>query len=294
MPNAIDLTWLQAVKNRAEVQNDSDDGDIQAAITAFSQWMLTFSGVSTLNSLASLDEIYDGNGNTSLMLRSTPARSIVSVTMNGANVPISTAWNIWGVYIGSPPVSLGIRPGGAGGGILSPTFPFPYPTRARFHKWPCFMHGKGNIEAVYQAGYEPLSISNEVQTVTDQTITLDRGPWAGDLGVTYYPSLAPLESVANSPIAGQYAVSNGLYVFALADEGSAVAVSYTVNAAPADLEYAIRCIVAINYKRKAWQDQKSRVVSAQGGGAATTSYRDWEMPPEYWRILLSYQRKSFS
>ncbi len=59
---------------------------------------------------------------------------------------------------------------------------------------------------------------------------------------------------------------------------------------PADLEDACCEAVAIAVKRKAWLDLKSKSISVQGG-AGTTSYRDWELPPHVERVLDSYTRK---
>ena len=291
-PNAIDLTTLANVKNRAEVTTSNDDADIQAAITAFSQWLLDFTGKTTLNSIASLTETYDGNGNQRLFLRSNPILTLTSVTMNGAGLPISSGQTAWGCYVDQSGKSIGLRGG------IGQFSTFPYPTaygtpyggvRAR---GPVFYLGQQNIVVVYTAGYGPVSVTNDVETIAANTVTLAQGPWVADQGVSFYPSLVPLAKVANSPVSGQYAVTNGLYVFATADEGKQVLLNYQINQAPYDLEYAVRCVVAINYKRKAWQDQKSRAVAAQGGGSATTSYRDWAWPPEYENIFQNYKRTS--
>ena len=156
---------------------------------------------------------------------------------------------------------------------------------------PVFQRGTGNIAVTYTAGYPAVNVTNEIDTIVDQTITLQQSPWVADRGVLYYPSLAPLANVASSPAQGQYAVSNGLYVFNTADNAAEAAVSYSINQAPFDLEYAVRCIVAINYKRKGWQDQKSRAMNS-GGTTATTAYMSWTWPPEYEAVLQTYKRTS--
>jgi hypothetical protein len=60
---------------------------------------------------------------------------------------------------------------------------------------------------------------------------------------------------------------------------------------PPDLEYAVRCVVSINYKRKSWQDQATRVV-AGGGTSSTTRYQTWDWPPEYNRVFEHYKRQA--
>lgn len=210
----LDLTTLDAVKRRAEVSSTVDDGEIQAAITGFSEHILQQSGVSSLNSVVPLDEFYDGKGTNRLFLRSFPVMNVSAVNMCGVSIPASGSWNQWGVVIDQSRKSISLR-----GGIGNfSTFPYPnaYTSPWGYGRGPVFMRGIQNIEVVYSAGYQGT---------------------------------------------------------------------------PNDLEYAVRCIVAINYKRKAWQDQQSRSVSAQGS-ASTTRYRDWQWPPEYQYVLEYYQRKA--
>ena len=281
--NAIDLTTLSAVRTRAEVVSTSDDAEIQAAITAFSRYLLNYTGRATLNSVETLSETYDGNGNTRLFLRSNPILTLTSVILNGSVTPISTGVGSWGAYIEQSKKSIGMR-----GGIGNfSTFPYP-PVRGR---WPCFIYGQGNVEVVYTAGFAATPVVNEINTIAAQTITLQQGPWASDAGVKFYPSFTALALVPSAPTTGQYAVSGGVYVFASADNSKQVAVSYGINQAPFDLEYAVRCVVALNYKRKGWQDQASRAVSSQGA-SATTRYRDWAWPPEIDKVFDLYSRQS--
>jgi hypothetical protein len=285
-PNTIDLTSLAAVKSRAEVKSTTDDAEIQASITAFSQWLLDFTGQASLNSVVAHDDVYDGNGNARLMLNNYPVLNVSSVTMNGVGVPVSSGANVWGYYVEQSKKSLGLR-GGVGNFT---TFPYPTPLSYR-ERGPVFRRGQGNIEVVYSAGYSPSLVQNDVDNVTAGTITLQEAPWVADAGVTYYPSLNAMAHVSSGPGPGEYAVSNGLYVFSTSDEGQLVAASYQINQPPFNLEYAVRCCVALNYKRKGWQDQKSRAVTTQGG-SATTTYRDWDAPPEYMKVFEYYQRKA--
>lgn len=290
-PNPIDLTWLAAVKGRAEVAAVSDDQQIQDAITAFSQWILDYCGRSTLNSIQTFNEIYNGNGNQRLFLRNFPIQALIQVVANGVQVPQSFGFNSWGVFIEQSQKSIAIR-----GGVGSfTTFPYPNPTygNSAMNRGPVFFRGIGNIQVQYNAGYPSVTITNEVDMITGQTITLQTGPWVADGGVVFFPSLLPLALVPNSPGPSQYAVSNGLYVFNVADEGKQVAVTYNINRAPADLEYAVRNVVALNYKRKAWQGLDSRAVAA-GGTTGTTRYSTWTWPPEYDKVFEHYKRLGFS
>lgn len=288
-PNPIDLTYLSVVKTRAEAQSTTDDGEIQDAITAFSAWLLYFTGAKSLNTGASYTETYDGNGNQRLFLRQRPVTNVAAVVINGVAVPQSAQFGQWGYFIEDSQKSIAIR-GGLGN---FSTFPYPNYYGTDINKVPAFQRGLGNVQVTYTAGYPPVTINNDVETITNNTVTLGAGPWTADVGVKRYPTLVPLVNVPNSPAVGQYAVSNGLYVFNSGDNTNVVALSYTVNRAPFDLEYATRCVVAINYKRKAWQDQRSKAVAA-GGTTGTTSYQNWTWPPEYQAVFEHYRRLSAS
>jgi hypothetical protein len=217
--DSVDLTTVEAVKSRAEVNSSTDDADIQAAITGFSTYFLGLSGMSTLNSIVTLDEIYDGNGNNKLFLRTYPIRKINFVKIGPISPPMSPGTGQWGLYISTSKKYIGMR-GGLG---INRTFPT-YMNWMNFGvfggngRGPVFSLGTGNIQVNYDAGNPDT---------------------------------------------------------------------------PADLEWAVRCIVAINYKRKAWQDQAQRAVNAGSVSAATTTFRSWNWPPEYQAILDLYTRTSF-
>jgi hypothetical protein len=59
------------------------------------------------------------------------------------------------------------------------------------------------------------------------------------------------------------------------------------NGVPADIRLAATQMVAVNYKRRQWIDQKSQAMAA---GAGTVTYRDWELPPEVERVIQNYSR----
>lgn len=70
-----------------------------------------------------------------------------------------------------------------------------------------------------------------------------------------------------------------------------VAVRYTAGytTEPFDIEMAVRQMVAVNYKRRSWIDQRSQ---AMAQGAGTISFRDWEFPPEVKSVLDHYRRRA--
>jgi hypothetical protein len=54
---------------------------------------------------------------------------------------------------------------------------------------------------------------------------------------------------------------------------------------PPDIELACCQMIAVNYKRRSWTDQRSQ---AMAQGAGTISFRDWELPPEIVRVMVAY------
>jgi hypothetical protein len=155
--------------------------------------------------------------------------------------------------------------------------------------------GNGNNEMFVR--YPPVRMVSSV-SVNGQTVPA-AGPWPS---AGYYVS----DNLRSIKIRGGTSQSRAGYYFNYAGIRSNLSLArgfacgdgnvqlvYVGGfaAVPADLEYAVRCVVAINMKRQAWQDIASRSISA-GGGAATTSYRDWSWPPEYEEIFEYYIRKA--
>jgi hypothetical protein len=281
--NAIDLTWLSQVKDFVEVSptNTKDDQIIANQITAFSQWVLTYCSRDTLNSTSTFTEVYDGNGSQRLFLRNSPIQSLTSVQVGPVVEPLSSGFATYGVFIEQSQKSIAFRQGYAG--TYTSTF-FPGGcSRGSFWK------GLGNVQVVYVAGYPAQTQSNELETIASNTITLDYPTWVSNISVVYYPSLTALTLVASAPTVGEYAVSDGLYVFNSGDNGNQVLVSYTYNAPPPDLEFACRRTVGTWYKRRGWLDQSSKSLSAQGA-TGTTSYRSWPLAPEDRITINSYKR----
>jgi hypothetical protein len=72
-----------------------------------------------------------------------------------------------------------------------------------------------------------------------------------------------------------------------------VSVTYTAGftTEPLDIEMAVRQMVAVNYKRRQWIDQRSQ---AMAQGAGTISFRDWEFPPEVKSVMDHYRRRALT
>lgn len=153
----IDLTTLAAVKNRAEVKSDSEDAEIQALITGFSQYVLTRTCRDTLNQIKDFTEIYDGNGAHRLRLRNTPIISVASVKINGQAQDISSGYGVQGITIVDDDKIIA----------------FSYDSCGRFTR------GIGNIQVIYRAGYNgvPLDLEKLSREVIARAVK--RKAWLG-------------------------------------------------------------------------------------------------------------------
>lgn len=99
-----------------------------------------------------------------------------------------------------------------------------------------FARGFNNIYVSWTAGF---LISNEPHTVpaTAPYAVATSARWsAGDRGVTYAASGAPLTKVTGAPAVGEYSVDWSVYTFSAADAGVAVLISYAY--VPFDIEQA--------------------------------------------------------
>lgn len=151
----IDLTTLEAVTDYL-AQNEGaiispdaateDNLKIQALITGLSQSWLTKTGRSSLNSVGSFNEVYDGNGSFRLFLDNWPILIIISVQVFPYTLPLSTSLGQFGVFIERSQKSIAIRPGGLGT-LTSPGYG-PQAT--------CFLQGIGNMQVQYTGGYNGI------------------------------------------------------------------------------------------------------------------------------------------
>jgi hypothetical protein len=91
-----------------------------------------------------------------------------------------------------------------------------------------------------------------------------------------------------------YSVSGSYRMFGASSGGfprgmQNINVQYTAGftGVPFDIERACCKVVAINYRRRAYADQKS-LFTPEG----TLAYRDWEFPPEVCSVLENYSRRA--
>jgi len=143
-PNAIDLATLAEVKGWIyTVQGTpADDFVLQLLITGASQFFLSETNVSTLNTVSTQTEHYNGNGQTSLPLRQYPITAVSQLVINGYTVPQTPNYVQPGWAIGTSRTSIVLVSGGSfsyypGAGVPS-----------------VFPRGVLNVGVTYSAGYD--------------------------------------------------------------------------------------------------------------------------------------------
>lgn len=121
------------------------------------------------------------------------------------------------------------------------------------------------------------------------TVQNDRATLA-DNGVKFFSNGNSLTPVLIQPTTGQYfLISQGTYLFAAADAGQQVMISYTAAGTPADIILAIMQLVALNYKRRDWVGQRSVAMKDVG----STSYT-LDMDPNIRDCIRNYTRNNIS
>ena len=266
-----DLVTLEVLKEWLGIKDASSDAVLARQIAQISQGIFNYLQRSTYLS-RNYSDSFDGHSGRAAFLGQWPVTSILSVTIDGQIVPQSNQ--------------------GGSGWILQPWDGYP-PGNVQSVDLVgfSFCAGRQNVQISYTAGY---LISNEAQTIPassayDIVVDQPQGPWGEDAGVTYADGTA-LVKVASDPAAGQYAVSTddgvepGTYVFAAADAGLGVKISYSY--VPSALQGAAMNWAAERYKRR----DRIGVRSKSLGGQETISF-DIAGMPDYIKTDLQPYRK---
>lgn len=284
----FDLTTFAAVNNWLVGGASADQAIIESAISGYSAYILTRTGRQYLGGFQTYTERYDGNGSDLLQLRNYPILSVASLSVGGNIVPASPDYVQpgYGVDQGGSQCALVMV-----GSQVSPQFNW-----AGQSPWSQggqdlgymgyqggayrFSRGRMNVLVTYTAG-TILDAFAELQTIpatSPYTVTaINSGTFWQDLGAT-------LASNGSTPA---YTVANGVYTFTSANAGAAVSLAYSYGGVPLDLQQAVTEIVAVNYKRRSWMDQRSQMQP----GVGTTTYSGWEMSPQNAAIINRYERK---
>jgi hypothetical protein len=242
--------YLQSGDNAVQT---ADQAMVRRLISAASRAVLGYLNRSSLVS-KTYTEVRDGTGQSSMMLKQWPVTSFTSLTVENTPIPASP-----------PPTQYGWRIPAWDGGLPGE------PSILHFVSG-YFRRGAQNITAVYTAGY---LITGEAQTVPAEangyeipTSSLLQ-QFAADSGVTYANGTA-LTKVTGTPTQGQYVAPtdvDGNYVFAAADAGADVLISYSFT--PADIQQVAIELVAERYAYL----QRIGVSSQQAGDTKQTFWQ---------------------
>lgn len=265
----MSLTDLAAFKRYINLNSVNSDLSLSGLIASESQKFLDETGRTTFDS-ATQTEVRDGMGSDIMQLSFFPVTGFTSLQIDGQMQPLSTAWNQRG-YTWNALGKVSLRNG-----------------------W--FCEGRGNVTAIYTAGFLPISVTDELQTIPAApgspntwpqafTIYVLQPNWAANVGVKFFGGAA-LTPVNGPPATGQYYVmGGGAYLFAAADVGRQVQLSYTAAGYPSDLVGAVNDMVLLRYRQK---DQKE--VASMNIGGTTTVYNNADYPKDVWRVIKKYKR----
>jgi hypothetical protein len=260
-----DLASLDAVKAWLGNTAVTSDAMLSGLITSVSRTILAYINRSFILP-ASRNEVRDGTGGRTLMLRDWPVIAVQSLLVNGSAIPVNS----------NPPLGSGF--------ILEQASPYPPGAMQRLTlPSQLFSRGLSNVSITYTAGYQVTGEAWTIPGTPFQVTALGPyGDWATDQGVTYV-SGTPLVPVPSGPARGQYSVSAGKYTFAAADAGLGVLISY--GYVPSELKQA--CIEAVGERFKA-RDRigiQSKTLASQ----ETITYTTKDLPEPIKMMLSSYK-----
>lgn len=254
---AVTLTTLPAVKQWLGINADNTEADdlLNRLIRGASAFLLNFLNRQSI-ALATYTEMYDGYGNTFMVLRQNPVFSVENMSFAGTPISAATGNGFDNPY--------------TNGFVLEPEYSAtPGSTAQRVNLYGRrFPNGRGLVRVQYRAGYVQI---DELHTIPDESpwdggkITTDY-MWLGDEGVKFAATGVALVRVAADPATGQYAVDKlGVYSFAEADKNEDVLISYSF--VPADIQEAATLLVGERYR---YMDRIGYVSKSLGGQETVT------------------------
>jgi hypothetical protein len=270
MPSPNDLTTLASLKAWLGITSTNDDALLSSLITHVSSAILNDLGRGTI--LPTIyNEVHDGGGERSIVLRQWPACQLLDVSVDG--VPIAIGPNR------SPSAPRALT------AILDAPDPAPPGRMQRVSLLGgLYPNGDQNIAVTYRAGYEITAEPATVPFTAPYTVNALQayGSWQTDGGVSYANGTALTSSP--TPVAGAYNVQNSLYTFAAADAGASVVLRY--GFIPSDLSRACQDWTAERYAYRARIGQSSKSL----GGQETAAFIVKDIPDFVSRLLQPYRR----
>lgn len=258
---AVTLTTLSAVKQWLAIDPANTEADdlLNRLIRGASAFLLNFTNRQGI-ALATFTEMYDGYGNTFMVIRQNPVFEIINLSFAGTQI--------------MPASGNGFDNPFTNGFVLEPEYSAtPGQTAQRINLYGRrFPNGRGLIRVQYRAGYAVIDEQHTIPHDDPWQVPTDY-MWLGDEGVTSADGLATkFTKVSADPVAGEYSVDkDGLYTFAEADQDTDVLISYSF--VPADLQEAATLLVGERYS------YMSRIgyVSKSLGGQETVTFSQSSM-----------------
>ena len=257
----MDLTDLATIKKYLNLTSTTSDAVLASLVSSQSQAFYDLINRTSLEPHA-VTEVRDGRGANFMQLLEYPVNALSSLQIDSTVVPASTAWNKRGYQFDS----------------LGKVTLIGY----------SFCVGRKNVVAVYNAGYQPIAVANELQTIPAGSLTIfaAQSNWRSDVSVNFFIGGAALSPVLTAPAAGQYfIVQNGVYLFSAADVGKQVLLNYNRAGIPMDVVQAVNDMGALRYRQR---DQIGTASINIGG--TTTSYSKEDYPKNVWRVVEKYKR----
>jgi hypothetical protein len=259
------LTTLSNVKQWLGVDPSNVDSDamFNRMIRVASAFVLNYLNRDSFD-LSVYSDVYDGYGNTWMMLRRGPVYQIHAVSFSGVPIP--------------PASGNGINNPYSGGWVLEPEYSVQGAQRLNFYGR-ATPRIRSSVYVQYSAGY----------VLTDEAHTIPQGQhhhidtnelWLGDISVVNATNQSLFVRVSATPGPGQYTVANGAYTFNAANTGVPVLITYSY--VPADVVQAATEIVGERYRYLDRIGQTSKSL----GGQETVSFSK-ESLSEFIRELLN-------
>jgi hypothetical protein len=267
-----DLTTLQRLKQWLGITSSDADSLLARLITSASRFALITIQIKSVARTA-CSEVYDGYGQTFMVLRNWPIIEVTQVLCGGGgslDIPEST---------GIPPEN---------GFYIDPYQGPGYQSQVLNLIGYCFPRGRAAVFVQYFAGFQ---IDNEPQTIpavsayTVNTLNL----WAGGVEVLRAGTLAPFVLVEATPGANEYTISDdGLYTFNVADAGVDVLITYSY--VPSPIEQAVIELVSQGFKYKDRIGINSKTLA--GGVTETVAFDNSFLTTRVSSLLDGYRRVS--
>lgn len=254
------LTSLGRVKTWLGIPSNNTDADdlLKALIKSASAFVLNYLNRESLG-LTEYGEVYDGYGQSFMVLRQGPVHDVSDVSINGSVL--------------SPATGNGRNNPYTGGYVwLAPRL------QLFGHVFP---RSRASVMVVYRAGYA-FEETGFVPEEDAFTVTASQ-KWLSNVEVKLDDGTV-LTEVKSDPADGQYSVADGVYTFNSAQAGEAVILKYSY--VPGDIEQAVWEMVGERYKYR----DRIGVNSKALGGQETVSFSTSSMTLYIRELLNPYKR----